>query len=88
LTKDDIELKLERLIGREVAIHKTIKHSANWVEQYIGMSGILKQIEIGDEHEDIVVLVDVVLVTGKKEVRSNSNGIWLDARDIVEITKR
>jgi hypothetical protein len=86
LTKDDIALKLERLIGREVSIVEKIKFSSNWVSDYVNYSGILKSFYLGEEYEeDIIALIKVVVMTGKKKNNRRDMEIWVDARDIVGI---
>lgn len=89
MTKDDIALKLERLVGREVKIVDKIKHSSNRIDDYAGMSGILKQFDLGEkDYEDVIALIQIIVATGKKKENRSINEIWVDARDIVEVEEK
>jgi len=87
MDKDEILLKVDRLLNREVTIGKSIKYSSNHIDNFSGYNGILKSYDLGESYEDIIVSVEVVVSTGKKlEGRENAL-IWLDARDLVGIMK-
>jgi hypothetical protein len=88
LNKDDIALKLDNLIGREVKLADKIKHSSNWVDGYENHVGILKKYDLGEEYEDIIALIQVTVVTGKKKENRRTEEIWVDARDIVGILEK
>lgn len=88
MSKDELELKLDRLIGREVTISEKIKHSSQHLSMYAGMSGILKYYDIGEEYEDIFVSIEIVYKTqGKKAEYTTRTEIGLNALDIFGIEK-
>lgn len=89
MTKDDVKMKVERLIGREVTINDKIKHSSPQLFEYAGRSGILKGYDLGEDYEDIFVNVEVVLkVKGKKSEYTTKNEVWMNAFDIEGIESK
>jgi hypothetical protein len=87
MDKDDVILKVERLVNREVTVAKSIKYSSNHIDNFTGYKGILKSYDLGESYEDVIVSVEVVVSTGKKLEGRDNVLIWLDARDLVGVEK-
>lgn len=81
MDKNEIIEKLDSLINKNIKISKSIKHSSNWIEQYAGFEGALKNYDIGEEHEDVIALITLKIVKGNKVKYTDEINIWLDPRD-------
>jgi hypothetical protein len=85
--KDNMGMKLERLLNKEVKLSAKIRHSSNHIEDFAGYTGVLRDFDIGEDYEDIICKVEVVVVSGKKKDNRRNEIIWVDARDILGVEK-
>lgn len=87
MDKDEVILKVDRLIGREVTVNKSIKHSSNHLDNYVNCKGILKTYDLGEHYEHVIVSVEFIVSTGKKLEGRDNVLVWMDARDLVGVEK-
>lgn len=58
MNKDEIAIKVQKLLNKDVSISNKINYFANWINDYAGRKAIIRNFDVGKDDEDVIVLVD------------------------------
>lgn len=78
--------KVRESIGRVVHIAPQIKYSPNHIALFAGERGKVISFDIGDgEAEDIIMHLEVVVMSGAKKPKETKHQVWVNALDITDL---
>jgi len=86
MNNDIIETKINSLLNQKVTIANKIKHSPNHIKDHINKVGKLNSFDLGDSKSGVTVEIIIEVTVGKKNPRVDTMHLWVDSRDVVELS--